>query len=104
MQENILMAKRKNKLLSKCPSDIFVGEDSANSVSAFTFTFFPSLSFSHQCTTIMGLSVHRKYLMQPLYQVNTFPMIAKNKSKSTLGQKNKADSCTCAYSKFDLTY
>ena len=46
-----------------------------------------SLSLSHHCTTIMGLSVHRKYLMQPLYQVNTFPLIAKYKSKSTLGQK-----------------
>ena len=87
MQENILMANKKNKLFSKCPSDISLGEDSANSVSEFTFTFFPSLSLSHHCTTIMGLSVHRKYLMQPLYQVNTFPLIAKYKSKSTLGQK-----------------
>ena len=86
MQENILMAKRNTNC---CPSV----QVTSLLVRTLIILFPSSLSLSsplfpsHQCTTIMGLSVHRKYLMQPLYQVNTFPLIAKYKSKSTLGQK-----------------
>ena len=105
MQENILMAKKKNKLLSKCPSDISVGEDSANSVSAFTFTFFPSLSLSPVHNNNGPLSA------QEIFDATTvssqhISYDSKIQKQIYTWTKNKAhDSCTCTCSvEFDLTY